>query len=228
MKEQLAEIAGKSGFCLFGVADPGEFEELPPVKANFGREIVFPNPREVMVSCNSVIVVGLETRERVWDTVVTRENIRAQFYRESISSRLHSLSSFIINQGYHALATEAISIKRAATLAGLGHAGKNTLIAHPAYGSNLRWGALLTDALILPDSPLESESFCGDCRRCIEACPAGAIEEYRIDFGKCLVPALDLAENDSPEWKLARKHMPEADGAHVECSICQKVCCYGK
>jgi epoxyqueuosine reductase QueG len=64
--------------------------------------------------------------------------------------------------------------KTAATRAGLGWIGKCALLVTQQLGPVLRLGSLLTDApLDVGESITESE--CGDCMVCVEACPAEAM-----------------------------------------------------
>ncbi|MCL6447880.1 MAG: 4Fe-4S dicluster domain-containing protein [Armatimonadetes bacterium] len=69
------------------------------------------------------------------------------------------------------------SHKMAATCAGLGWIGKNGLLVNEIYGPRLSWATVLTNApLEVCTSPYVA-SRCGNCRRCVDACPAGAISD---------------------------------------------------
>lgn len=75
--------------------------------------------------------------------------------------------------------------KALAVRAGLGFQGRNTLVIHPTHGSDFTVGGLLVD-LPLPPSP-RVPFGCGDCRRCLDACPTGALLEPGIlDVDRCL------------------------------------------
>lgn len=65
------------------------------------------------------------------------------------------------------------SHKMAATLAGLGWIGKCALLVTPEFGSAVRWGTVLTDAPLDCGTPV-TESRCGDCHACVDACPGHA------------------------------------------------------
>lgn len=227
LNKQLAQQAEKLGFNVMGVADPAAFEQLPPVVADFGREYRFPNPRQVMEECRAVVVVGLHVTADYFDAVATRKDLRAQVYGEIIGNRSLLLADWLRQQGYVAAAADKIALKRAAVLAGLGRVGKNTLIAHPRLGSDVRWGAVLTDAPLTTNpagNPMDG-SLCGECEVCIKSCPAGALTPYKLDFDRCLVPALNRAEKGSEQWTLAQKHNRRLDrDVHLECNLCQKVC----
>ena len=70
-------------------------------------------------------------------------------------------------------------------LAGLGWIGRNNLLVNLRYGARVRYATVLTDLELPPDGPVEDG--CEPCRKCIAACPGGAIGESPADFdlAKC-------------------------------------------
>lgn len=115
--------------------------------------------------------------------------------------------------------TGPLSERAFAQEAGLGWVGKHSLTIHREEGSWLWLGEVLTRAELALDAP--ATDHCGTCRRCLDACPTGAIlEEIRaIDSRKCL-----------PYWNIEQKgEIPaEIRGAMghwlLGCDICQEVC----
>ena len=73
-----------------------------------------------------------------------------------------------------------VSHKMIARFAGLGWIGRNILLVNPRYGSRVRYVSILTDMPLKIDG--ENPDSCGSCRKCISACPAGAIKERPEDF----------------------------------------------
>jgi epoxyqueuosine reductase QueG len=67
-----------------------------------------------------------------------------------------------------------IQHKTIATRAGLGWIGKSALLITEEYGPAVRLGSVLTDAEFETGEPVDT-SRCGDCHRCVDCCPAGAI-----------------------------------------------------
>jgi epoxyqueuosine reductase len=67
-----------------------------------------------------------------------------------------------------------IQHKTIATRAGLGWIGKSALLITEEYGPAIRFGSVLTDAELEPGEAIDT-SRCGDCQRCVDQCPAGAI-----------------------------------------------------
>lgn len=61
-----------------------------------------------------------------------------------------------------------------ATRAGLGWIGESALLVTREYGAAVRLGSVLTNAELTTGKPLNT-SQCGDCHRCVDCCPAGAI-----------------------------------------------------
>lgn len=122
--------------------------------------------------------------------------------------------------------TAPIFERELATRAGLGWAGKHTLMIHPRYGSYFLLGTIVTT---LPMQTSELAGFpaplapptdhCGTCTRCIDACPTDAITPYSVDARRCIS-------------YLTLEHRGTIDEQYFEpmgdwlagCDICQDVC----
>lgn len=111
--------------------------------------------------------------------------------------------------------------KSYAVRAGLGWIGRNSLLVTPAHGSMLHLGELLIDEEVdIYDTPMEAVG-CGECRRCIEACPNGAILENRtIDTRRCISCRTIERATESEQINL--------DGWIFGCDACQSVCPYNR
>lgn len=115
--------------------------------------------------------------------------------------------------------------KTAAVRAGLGWIGKSALFVSPEYGPRVRLATVLTDHPLIPEriGRARSVSRCGDCVRCVEACPAGAIRGTEYVPGMARAALLDA--------QLCSEHMKRAYqsiGRGAVCGICAAVCPYGR
>jgi epoxyqueuosine reductase len=109
-----------------------------------------------------------------------------------------------------------------ATAAGLGWTGKNTCLIHPKLGSFGFLAVLLTALEIEKEKapPALVPDRCGSCRRCLEACPTGAlVAPYQMDAAKCIsYLTIEHRGAIAPE-------LMEGMGRQVfGCDICQDVC----
>ena len=108
--------------------------------------------------------------------------------------------------------------KQYAVEAGLGWIGRQSLLITPEYGSYVLLGELVlnteSDAY---DKPMQTVG-CGECRRCIEACPTGAIvEEMTIDTSRCISCRTIESDNTSAI---------DLHGWIFGCDECQNCCPY--
>ncbi|MGD0939994.1 MAG: tRNA epoxyqueuosine(34) reductase QueG [Terracidiphilus sp.] len=106
-----------------------------------------------------------------------------------------------------------------AEAAGLGWTGKNTCLINPKFGS-FGFLAVLLTSLETGDRPLTVPDRCGSCRRCLEACPTGALTApYQMDARKCI--SYLTIEHKGP---IAPDLMEDMGRQVFGCDICQEVC----
>ncbi len=106
--------------------------------------------------------------------------------------------------------------KNLAVNAGLGWIGRQSLLVTPEFGSFVLLGELLLDQEVdLYDAEYQGDK-CGSCRRCVDSCPASAINDNKtIDTRKCIA-CRTIELQDAGNESLA--------GWVFGCDICQRCC----
>jgi len=170
------------------------------------------------------IVLGFPLATSVLRTVKDRPSLIYKHHYKTVNWILDQttchLARHIEDTGSRALAIPAsqtvdwevhkghVSHKVLAVAAGLGHIGRSGLLVHPEFGARVRYASVLTDMDFEPDKP--ADSSCGDCRKCIAACPAHAIGIEGVDLGLCLKKLKEFAKI-------------RGIGQYI-CGVCVKVC----
>lgn len=152
---------------------------------------------------------------------------RSRDYHLSIKEMLSDLGARI-NEVYGNVSlrsfTDSAPVleKRLALEAGLGFIGRNKLLISPDKGSFLVLGELFVNMEADHyDSP-EVAVGCGNCRRCVDSCPNGALTEVGLDTRRCISRLTIEKLSDS-----VRSHT--GFGLHgwaFGCDVCQSVCPY--
>jgi len=226
--QELKRFAINNGASLVGVADLGHFRNYP----TFPPDLTEPYTRAVSVAI--ALDDGVIDAIEQLPTVQYADHYRA--VNEELNAIAEKIVNWIIEHGHKAHAVPAsafadperlmghISHKAVARMAGIGWQGKSLLIVTPDFGPRVRLVTVLTDMPLAPDGPIENR--CGECTKCTEACPVGAIrcvlpagEHYSsrdeaIDFATC---------NDRT---IANNSLPGI-GARV-CGVCVRACPWGE
>jgi epoxyqueuosine reductase len=173
------------------------------------------DPLEIMPEAKAMIILGKrlqDDRHDVYYKVSDR-------YTASVEMMLLDMGSVCVtgllqNEGYQATEYTSYYNKVWAVLAGLGWIGKSRMFVSKDHGPRLRLKAVLTDADIGDRHNIIPDKSCGDCRACIEACPAGAITETEVDRKKCGACKLN--------------HRVVSTNAFSYCTCCTAACPVGK
>ncbi len=212
--EALKKFALDLGASLFGMAD------VTGIRHEFLLD------EEVRKSFDRGISVGKRLIGGVLEEIKDRPTpLYFHHYRQLnffLDRAAFLLATYIQESGHRALPIPAsqmldwenqkahLSHKKVGYLAGLGWMGRSNLLVHPEYGSRFRLVTVLTDMPLETDRPFEGD--CGECKKCIEVCPAGAIKEKREDFD---------------HWacfdKLKEFRRQGIVGQHI-CGVCVKAC----
>jgi len=105
-----------------------------------------------------------------------------------------------------------------AARAGLGWIGKNSNLISPSKGSFFFIGTLFVDIPLYYDKPIPD--FCGDCNRCVHACPTQAIVSPRVVDSRRCISYLTIANRGEIDEKYREHFSNRVFG----CDICQDVC----
>ena len=144
-------------------------------------------------------------------------------YHDVVKAKLQQLYDYIqslepLVSGRCFVDTAPVLERYWAAKAGLGFIGKNSLLIIPQKGSYFFLGELIINAELEYDSPLNLS--CGNCTRCLEACPTKAIVRPKvIDANRCI--SYQTIEN---KGEINEKVIPVLNNRFYGCDICQQVC----
>ena len=242
--EQLLTAAKELGFELCGVtkAEPPEhfdaFERwlqagMNADMAHFVRNFeARKHPKSLLPDVRSILMLGVS-----YATVLNSEPhpirqlsgiveyARGTDYHRWIRTRLQVLAEkhhelFPDGQCRVTVDTAPIFEKQYAAAAGLGTIGKNTLLIHPRLGSKFFLASFLSTELLEPTPLSELFDPCGECRRCLDACPTGALcEAFVLDSRRCLSYWTLIHRGELPKDISARR-----GNRFLGCDTCQSVC----
>lgn len=252
LKDTIREEAFKLGFSAVGIApadyDPVGHDRLLRWLDNgyqAGMDYMLRNPRRrydpglEMSGAGSVIVCALnyytepknESRKGYVSIYARGEN-----YHRVVANKLQTLCGRIkkVSGDFQAkifVDSSPVGEKALAVRAGIGFVGRNGMViipkdeeepGNPPGGSFHFLGGVITDLNLEPDNP--GRGTCGQCRKCIDACPTDAIiGDAVIDASRCI--SYHTTENKGviPD-DITRKMGNMIFG----CDICQLVCPYNK
>jgi len=193
------------------------------------------DPRVALPECRSVVVVGIsydvpasaDRRDPAPAGKIARY-ARGRDYHRVMQKPLRKLARFLDELGGEGTRSKPyvdhgpVMERPWAARAGVGFVGKHTLLIDPRGGSWFFLGVVLTTLAVEPSPPLDVAAGCGDCRRCIDACPTGAIDApWSLDARRC-ISYLTIEHEGAVDPDLAAKF----DGWAFGCDICQEVCPY--
>lgn len=185
------------------------------------------DPRLLVDHAKSVISLLLnyfpEENQRGEDAPKISKYAYGNDYHDVIKAKLRELLRFINEnigevQGRGFVDSAPVMDKAWAKKSGLGWIGKNSNLINKQQGSFLFIAELIVDLELEPDGPIRD--FCGNCTRCIDACPTDAIvEPYVVDGSKCISYfTIELKEAIPQEVK------GKFNDWVFGCDICQDVC----
>lgn len=116
--------------------------------------------------------------------------------------------------------TKPVLERDLAKRAGLGWIGKNSMLINRSYGSYFLIASLLLDQKLEIVRKQIEVDHCGNCTKCIDACPTSCILDNRtIDAGKCISTfTIEMFKDCEPPTGFNDSEY------FFGCDICQDVC----
>ncbi|OAB36918.1 epoxyqueuosine reductase [Paenibacillus macquariensis subsp. defensor] len=113
--------------------------------------------------------------------------------------------------------TGALVDRAVAERAGIGFSAKNCMIISPKWGSWIYLGDMVTNIPFPPDTPVTED--CGECTKCIDACPTGAlVGPGQLDAQRC------VSFLTQTKGLLEEEQMRKIGNRLYGCDTCQIVC----
>lgn len=240
IKEKALEI----GFDLVGISPVGPFPESLFFKEwlsqGFNGEMKYmernserrEDVRRVFPEARSVISCGLNYNTEYPYSINRVDKQRGWIsryawgddYHEVIKDRLSKLLGFIREvspvevKALIYVDTGPVLERVYGRYGGIGWIGKNTCLINQKIGSWIFIGEIITNLELNYDSSVPDR--CGTCRRCIDACPTGAlVKPYVLDSRLC-ISYLTIELRGKIPVELREKVGNNVFG----CDICQDVC----
>ena len=189
------------------------------------------DPKVLWPEARTVVVLGLNYGPEVnplEEESEARISVYARHrdYHDVLKKRLKALGRWIADTHKTEVKvfvdTAPVMEKPLAQAGGIGWQGKHTNLVSRDLGSWLFLGEIFL-ALDLPADAAESD-HCGECRRCLDACPTQAFTApYRIDARRCI--SYLTIEHKGP---IPRELRPLIGNRIYGCDDCLAVCPWNK
>ncbi len=241
--EKIKQTASDLGFSAIGFARPeslsSEWDHLniwiekgchADMKYMENNLQIRKDPTCLLPNACSIIIVllnyyTLDTPEAILPFRISKYAYGID-YHEVMNAKLKDLKSYITSlfptsSMQQFCDTAPVMEKAWAQKCGLGWIGKNSCLISKRSGSYFFIGGLITDITFPCDLP--ASDHCGNCRKCIDACPTGAlVEPYILDARKCISYLTIEHKGDFPQ------NTHHNENYIFGCDICQDVCPWNK
>ena len=238
LRDAVLDQGRVGGLVAVGICDASPFDEARQVletrrAEGLSADMAFTyrnparstDPAATMPEARSMVVgalrYGADPAARPDDPSARVARYATRDHYARLRAALDAIAGVLRAEGHRALvlADDNAMVDRAAAVrAGLGWYGKSSNVLVPGEGSWVVLGAVLTDAdLGTTGAPIEDG--CGTCRRCLDACPTGAIiAPGVVDARRCLAWLVQSAE------EFPREHRVALGDRIYGCDDCQEVC----
>ena len=242
LTEDLKQKAVEAGFVSIGISNPNMLRDLP--HGWISTVCNLRSPEEVLPTVKSVMVMSYYPWDTSFNLAVDSTYLRNrdmyapkvplesyQLYYEVLKNKAWVIVDDLTKKGYETRLSLSIPLKTAAVRCGLGCQGKNTLLITPNYGPRIRLISVLTTAELNIDEPYQKD-LCGECEKCIIACPTKALEPYKIKINRCLTYSAEKPfAQDIPDdvRKIEKRRIQRpTPSSYIECTTCIEACPIGK
>lgn len=186
-------------------------EKYDPVRAN---------PELLLPGAKSMLIVAFPYRFEAEIQLPIALYARGKDYHDVVRDYLKSVAALIPGESRICVDSAPLRERYWAAKSGLGQIGRNNQLFVPGFGSFCFIATILTTALLPSHRPFDfpSPDPCGDCRRCIDACPGKCIppDGSAIDARKCISYLTIEHRGPLPEGLKLR--------SLYGCDVCQTVC----
>jgi epoxyqueuosine reductase len=242
IKDRIVAYAVSQGADLVGVARPRAYRDyLDQVRGRLqetqatGKDFMLStdaitffktliDARHTLAEARAIIILGAYAFDQKADYKATRLKLQGKIartyaYYPVVRQIAEQVAEYIEKNGHKAVHGQQIPLKYVAHDIGLGSYGWNGLLLTKEFGSYVALRAVITDMDLEPDAFALPITPCENCKRCLRACPTGALyAPYKVNPALCINP-LTRKEGDIPQG--LRRSM----GNWVcGCDICQEVC----
>ncbi|MHA4807708.1 tRNA epoxyqueuosine(34) reductase QueG [Flavitalea flava] len=186
------------------------------------------DPAKLVPGAKSVITLLMNyfpAQQQISDGPKIAKYAYGKDYHEVIRARLKNLMALIHEHigevnGRGFVDSAPVLERSWAVRSGLGWIGKNGNLLNKQVGSFFFIATMIVDLELEYDTPYSGD-YCGTCRKCVVACPTGAIMENKVvDGSKCIsyftIELKDLLIPDSMKGKF--------EDWLFGCDTCQDVC----
>jgi len=242
LKEQIIQFSKTIGIDKIGFTSANPFPELKELlkkHRELGYETGFEekdlerrtNPQLLLENAKSIIAIAIAYPSKI---KITPKNTEGEFrgivsrsawgmdYHHILRDKLTKLGEYlqkIVSSANYLVMTDtgALSDHAVAERAGIGWLGKNSLLLTPEFGSYVYLGELITNVQFPEEHPMENQ--CGDCTKCIDACPTQAIiQPGQLNGQRCLSYITQRKDMLEERW------MEKLGNRIYGCDTCQQVC----
>ena len=248
LSTRILESASRLGFdqCAFVNASPATtFEQYAAwLEHGYDAQMAYlarpdavakrQDPRRILPGIQTILTASLNYHTRPLPGALRDDPARGIIacyawgtdYHDIMLPRLHQLAEVVAeltgqpasHRAY--VDTGPLLERELAARAGLGFVGRNTNLIHPRLGSWLFLGEVLLSTEVPGTARPAAEGTCGQCTRCLEACPTAAFPQpYVLDARRCI--SYLTIELKGP---IPRPFRAALGNRIFGCDICQEVC----